>query len=109
MFKRFFDKEMVAALTTTFSFTIVVPLFIFFRSKDEYVRFWAAQSVIFFLIIFLIDSINFLFRGFNFLPAIIFLVTGLVWLTMVYKSWLGTYWRIPFVGGLARRVFKLQE
>src|SRR3989344_4637227 len=106
MLRRFFDRESVAALTTFFGFTLIVPAFILFRSKDEYIRFWAAQSLTFFILVLLVDWLTLLFRGFNFLPSLIFILTGIVWTTMVYKSWLGITWKIPFVGDLARRVQK---
>ena len=106
MLRRFFDKEALAALSTFFGFTLVVPAFILFRSRDEYVRFWAAQSLTFFLLVFLVDWVTLLVRGFNFLPSLIFILTAVVWLTMVYKSWLGIFWQIPFVGALAKRVQK---
>ena len=84
MLRRFFDRESVAALTTFFGFTLIVPAFILFRSKDEYVRFWAAQSLTFFILVLLVDWLTLLFRGFNLLPSLIFIFTGIVWATIVY-------------------------
>lgn len=104
MLKRLLDKETVAAVSAILGFTLIVPALILFRSKDEYVRFWAAQSLVFFILVLLVDWITLLFRGFNFLPSLIFILTAAVWLMMVYKSWLGMIWRIPFVWVLAKRV-----
>lgn len=106
MLRRFLDKETVAAISTFFGFTLIVPAFILFRSKDEYVRFWAAQSLVFFVLVLIVDWITLRVRGFNFLPSLVFILTASVWLTMIYKSWLGTIWRIPFVWALAKRVQK---
>lgn len=106
MLRRFFDKETIAVISTSLGFTLIVPAFILFRSKDEYVRFWAAQSLVFFTLVLLVDWITLLVRGFNFLPSLIFVLTAVVWLIMVYKSWLGVIWKIPFVGSLTRRVQK---
>ncbi|MBI4157515.1 hypothetical protein HY502_01565 [Candidatus Woesebacteria bacterium] len=106
MLRRVFNKENIAVLSTILGFTLVVPTFILFRSKDEYVRFWAAQSLTFFILVLLVDWITLLVRGFNFLPSLIFIITAVVWTTMVYKSWLGITWKIPLVGTLASRVQK---
>lgn len=106
MLRRFFDHEAVAAISAFFGFTLIVPALIFVRSKNDYVRFWAAQSIVFFILILLIDWITLLVRGFNFLPSLIFVITAVVWLTMVYKSWTGTLWEIPFIGKIAKRVQK---
>lgn len=102
--KNVLDKETWAAISTLLGFSLIVPAFIFWRSKDEYVRFWAAQSLTFFILIFALDTIVLQFRLFNFLPSLIFVITMIVWLIMVYKSWLGYTWQIPLIGHLARRV-----
>lgn len=99
-------KENLAAVSTFFGFTLIVPALILFRSKDEYVRFWAAQSLAFFILVFLADWAVLLIRVFNFLPSLIFIITMLVWLIMVYKSWIGVTWQIPMLGRLAKRVYK---
>lgn len=99
-------KENLAAISTFFGFTLVVPALILFRSKDGYVRFWAAQSLVFFGLVFLVDWFVLLTRIFNFLPSLIFIATMVVWLIMIYKSWLGTTWEMPLVGKLAKRVYK---
>lgn len=102
--RRFLDRETLAAIATLFGLTLFVPAFIFWRSKDGYVRFWAAQSLTFFVLVFLLDALVLRIRFFNFLPSLIFVITMIVWLIMVYKSWLGYAWEIPFVGRLAKRV-----
>lgn len=114
MLKRVLDKqslplrgrETLAAISTFFGFTLIVPIFVFLRSKDEYVRFWAAESLTFFVLVFLVDAVVLRIRVFNFLPSLIFVLTMIVWLVMVYKSWLGYTWEIPIVGKLAKRVHK---
>ena len=104
--RKMLDKETSAAIATGLGFTLIVPAIMFWRAKDEYVRFWAAQSLVFFLLVFLADAIVLRIRIFNFLPSLIFLLTMIVWLIMVYKSWLGYTWEIPLVGKLAKRVHK---
>ena len=106
MLRRVLDRETRAAISTFFGFTLIVPALILFRSKDEYVRFWAGQSLAFFILVFLADWVVLLIRVFNFLPSLIFLLTVLVWLIMVYKSWLGETWQIPLIGKLAKRVYQ---
>lgn len=106
MIRRFFDKEALAAISTFFGFTLIVPVFFLLRSRDEYIRFWSAQALTFFVLILIVDWIALLARVFNFLPSLIFILTVVVWMTMVYKSWLGVIWEIPFIGKLARRVQK---
>lgn len=106
--RKIFDKEMLAAISTLLGFTLVVPALFLWRSKDELIRFWAAQSLTFFILVFVADTVVLRIRIFNFLPSLIFILTMIIWLTMVYKSWLGTYWEIPLIGTLARRVYKPQ-
>ncbi len=106
MLKRVFDAETLAAISALFGFTLIVPAIFLWRSKDELVRFWSAQSLVFFLLIFLADTLVLRIRIFNFLPSLIFILTMIVWLIMVYKSWLGVKWEIPLIGKLVQRVYK---
>lgn len=104
--KKLLDREILAAISTGLGFTIFVPALLFWRSKDPYVRFWAAESLTFFVLVFLLDTIVLRIRLFNFLPSLIFILTIIIWLIMVYKSWLGYTWEIPLIGKLARHVHK---
>ena len=107
--RKIFDKETLAAISTLFGFTLIVPALFLFRSKDEFVRFWAGQALVFFTLVFVVDWLVLLVRIISFLPSLIFILTLIVWLIMVYKSWLRVTWEMPFIGRLTRRVFKLRR
>src|SRR3990167_3726998 len=65
--RKVLDTETLAPIATGLGFKLIGPAVIFWRSKDEYVRFWAAQSLVFFVLVFLLDAIVLRIRLFNFL------------------------------------------
>ncbi len=105
------NKETSAALATLFGPTIVVPILFLLIEKDEYVRFWAMQSVVTSAFLFI------LFWGIGifvfvvapivaFVNGILMLLGFILWLTYVYKSWLGERWEAPIVGNISLNLLK---
>lgn len=80
---------------------------------DDYVKFWAMQSLVTSVIMFIIFWGIGIFAFSLFLAKIIaginglFMLTGFVlWLVFVYKSWMGERWVAPIVGPIAEKLLK---
>lgn len=98
-------KETAAALCTLLGPSIVVPVLFILMEKDEFVRFWAFQSIVVFLILELLPWIVGLTVILIPLLAIIIplcTITGVIlWLLMTYKAWQGVKWEVPVLGKFA--------
>lgn len=103
-------KETAAALATLLGPTIIVPVLFILIEKDEFVRFWAFQSLVVFLVLELVPWVFGLTIILAFLLVVIvplFSVTGVVlWLMMTYKAWQGDRWEVPVLGKLAMSIMK---
>lgn len=107
------NKETAAALATLFGPTIVAPILFLIIEKDEYVRFWAMQSAVTSVILFVVFWGVGIFAFTIILAPIVAFINGLVmllgfilWLTYVYKSWQGERWVAPVVGKIAENMLK---
>lgn len=99
-------KETSAALTTLLGPTLVVPVLFILLEKDEFVRFWAFQSIVVFLSLFVLNWLLVFTIFLIFLTPLVFLLGVVLWLTMTYKAWQGQKWTVPFVGKLAAQLMK---
>lgn len=106
-------KETAAALATLFGPTIVVPILFLLIEKDEFVRFWAMQSVVtsagLFVVFWAIGIFAFtiiLAPLVAFINGLLMLMGFILWLTYVYKSWQGERWVAPIVGKVAENLLK---
>ncbi len=103
-------KETAAALCTLLGPTLIVPVLFLLLEKDEFVRFWAFQSLTVFVILELVPWIVGLTVIFAFLLFIIVplcFITGVVlWLVMTYRAWQGDKWEVPIFGKLAVSIMK---
>jgi uncharacterized membrane protein len=102
-------KETSAALATLFGPTIVVPILFVLIEKDDYVRFWAMQSVVtsatLFVAFWAIGAFIFILGPVvAFVNSLLMLLGFVMWLTYVYKSWQGERWMAPFVGKIAENL-----
>lgn len=106
-------KETEAALATLLGPTVVVPILFLMIEKDEFVRFWAMQSlvtsVLFLIVLWGIGIFAFtivLAPLVAFVNGIIMLLGFVMWLLYVYKSWQGEKWSAPIVGKIAANFLK---
>lgn len=103
-------KETAAALATLLGPTIIVPVLFILLEKDEFVRFWAFQSLVVFLVLETLPWLVGLTIIFAFLLVMIVplcTITGVIlWLTMTYKAWQGEKWEIPYVGKFVGQLMK---
>ena len=106
-------KETAAALATLFGPTIVVPILFLLIEKDEFVKFWAMQSVVtsagLFVIFWGIGIFAFtiiLAPLVAFINGLLMLAGFILWLTYVYKSWQGEKWVAPIAGNIATNLLK---
>lgn len=104
-------KETTAALATLLGPTIVVPILFLLIEKDEFVRFWAMQSVVTFALLFVVFWGIGIFAFTIILAPLVALINGVLmllgfvlWLLYVYKSWQGEKWVVPAVGGIAQNL-----
>jgi uncharacterized membrane protein len=99
-------KETAAALCTLLGPTLVVPVLFILLEKDELVRFWAFQSIIVFLALFILNWVLALTVFLIILTPLVFILGLVLWLLMTYKAWQGNEWKVPFIGDLAVKLMK---
>ncbi len=99
-------KETAAALTTLLGPTLVVPVLFILLEKDEFVRFWAFQSIVVYLALFILNWLLVLSIFLLFLTPLVFILGVVLWLLMTYKAWQGVKWEVPFIGKFAVQLMK---
>lgn len=106
-------KETAAAIATLLGPTIVVPILFLLIEKDEFVRFWAMQSVVTSALLFIIFWGIGIFAFTIVLAPLVGFINGalmllgfILWLLYVYKAWQGERWVAPVVGGIAEKLLK---
>ncbi|QQG41752.1 MAG: DUF4870 domain-containing protein [Candidatus Woesebacteria bacterium] len=99
-------KETAAALCTLLGPTLVVPVLFILLEKDEFVKFWAFQSIVVYLALFILNWVLVLTIFLIFLTPLVFILGVVLWLVMTYKAWQGDKWEVPFIGKLAGNLMK---
>lgn len=100
------SKQTSAALATLLGPTLVVPVLFILLEKDEFVRFWAMQSIVVYLALFLLNWVLVLSVFLVFATPLAFILGVVLWLLMTYKAWQGEKWTVPFIGNLAIKLMK---
>lgn len=110
-----FDRNLEAAFSYLFGWITGVLFYVV--ESDDYVRFHAAQSVLFFGGLYLVDALLvFAIRplaatpGPGFLAGLLGLASTVlslagfaIWLLLMYKAYTGERYRLPVVGEFAER------
>jgi uncharacterized membrane protein len=99
-------KETAAALCALLGPTLVVPVLFLLLEKDEFVKFWAFQSMVVYVALFALNWVLVLTVFLIFLTPIVFVLGLVLWLIMTYKAWQGDRWEVPFLGKLAKQLMK---
>lgn len=99
-------KETAAALATLLGPTLVVPVLFLILEKDEFVKFWAFQSIVVYIALFILNWIFVLTIFLIFLTPLVFVLGVVLWLLMTYKAWQGQTWEVPVLGKLAKQLMK---
>ena len=74
--------------------------------KDRFVRFHAAQSVVVFGALFVLQWVFGLTIILLPLVPLISLLGFVLWLLLIYKAWQGDEWEVPVLGKYARTLVK---
>ena len=99
-------KETAAALCTLLGPTLVVPVLFILLQKDEFVKFWAFQSIIVYLTLFILNWVLVLTIFLAILTPLVFVLGVVLWLIMTYKAWQGDRWTVPLIGKFAEKLMK---
>lgn len=99
-------KETSAALCALLGPTLVVPVLFILLEKDSFVRFWAFQSIVVYLALFILNWVFVLTVFLIFLTPLVFVLGVVLWLIMTYKAWQGDRWEVPFIGKFATQIMK---
>lgn len=74
--------------------------------KDPFVRFHAMQSVVVFVVLFLLQWVFGLTIVLLALVPLISLLSFVLWLLFIYKAWQGEEWEVPVLGKYVRQLVK---
>jgi uncharacterized membrane protein len=92
-----------------FSYVLFVlsGLFFLILYKDPFVRFHAAQSVVVFVSLFVLQWLLAITVVLASLSSLVGLLTFVLWLILIYKAWQGEEWEVPLLGHYARKLVKV--
>ncbi|MFC1625748.1 DUF4870 domain-containing protein [Patescibacteria group bacterium] len=99
-------KETAAALATLLGPTLIVPVLFLLLEKDEYVKFWAVQSLVVYVALFVLNWVLVLSVFLLILTPLVFILGVILWLIMTYKAWQGETWKVPFLGKFVDKFLK---
>lgn len=74
--------------------------------KDAFVRFHAMQSIVVFVVLFLLQWVFGLTIVLLALVPLISLFGFVLWLMLIYKAWQGEEWEVPVLGKYVRQLVK---
>jgi uncharacterized membrane protein len=74
--------------------------------KDPFVRFHAMQSIVVFLVLFVLQWVFGLTIVLLPLVPLISVLAFILWLLLIYKAWQGDEWEVPVLGKYARKFVK---
>ena len=84
----------------------ITGLFFMVVTKDEFVRFHAKQSVVVFVSLIALQAILGYVPVVSRLVPLVTILTFVLWLVLIYKSWMGDKWEVPVLGALSTKFFK---
>jgi len=94
-----FDANVAAAVSYLVGFVTGI-VFLLLEKDNKFVRFHAMQSTIFFLAAVVVDVLLQVIPivGFLLVIFLVFPVSVIVWLLMMYKAYQGEEYKLPLVG-----------
>ncbi|MCX7779894.1 MAG: DUF4870 domain-containing protein [Negativicutes bacterium] len=103
------------AATLSYVFGWVTGLIFFFLEKDRFIRFHAAQSLLFFGAVQVLNMLlafpmggmlSFLWDVLSMLKGLVSLGSFVIWILLMYKTYNGEYYKLPIVGDYAEKLVK---
>lgn len=74
--------------------------------KDPYVRFHSMQSIVVFVVLFVLQWVLGLTLILLPLVPLVSILGFVLWLLLIYKAWQGEEWEVPLLGKYARQMVK---
>jgi len=74
--------------------------------KDAFVRFHAMQSIVVFVVLFLLQWVFGITIVLLPIVPLISLLAFVLWLLLIYKAWQGEEWEVPVLGKYVRQLVK---
>lgn len=74
--------------------------------KDPFVRFHAIQSIVVFVVLFVLQWVLGITVILFPLAALVGVLSFVLWLILIYKAWQGKEWEVPILGKVARNLLK---
>lgn len=84
----------------------VTGVVFYLLEKDPFVRFHAMQSIVVFVVLFVLQWILGLTLVLLPLVPLVSILSFVLWLLLIYKAWQGDEWEVPVLGKYARKFLK---
>lgn len=84
----------------------VTGVVFFVLEKDPFVRFHAMQSIVVFVVLFVLQWVFGITIVLLPLVPLISILSFVLWLLLIYKAWQGDEWEVPLLGSYARKMVK---
>lgn len=94
-------KETAAALS--YVLLIVTGVFFLLMERNPFVRFHAMQSIVFSIVVFVVNTILGIIPVINFIVPLLMLAEFALWLMLIYQASQGVEWELPVIGKYARK------
>ncbi|KKQ98234.1 MAG: hypothetical protein UT24_C0014G0049 [Candidatus Woesebacteria bacterium GW2011_GWB1_39_12] len=84
----------------------VTGVIFYLLEKDPFVRFHAMQSIVVFVVLFVLQWVFGLTIVLLPMVPLISILGFVLWLLLIYKAWQGEEWEVPVLGKYARKFLK---
>ncbi len=84
----------------------VTGVIFYVLEKDPFVRFHAMQSIVVFVVLFVLQWVFGLTIVLLPLVPLISILSFVLWLLLIYKAWQGDEWEVPVLGKYVRKFMK---
>ena len=84
----------------------VTGVIFYLLEKDPFVRFHAMQSIVVFVVLFVLQWVFGLTIVLLPMVPLISILLFVLWLLLIYKAWQGEEWEVPVLGKYARKFLK---
>jgi len=84
----------------------VTGVIFYLLEKDSFVRFHAMQSIVVFVVLFVLQWVFGLTIVLLPMVPLISILGFVLWLLLIYKAWQGEEWEVPVLGKYARKFLK---
>jgi len=104
-------QQNVASFLCYLAWWITGIIFLIIEKENQFVRFHAMQSIIVFLALWILGILFSVILAFIpvvgwLIGTLIWILTVILWVVLMYKAYRGEYYKVPVAGNIAEQLIK---